>query len=124
MVLYGIKGPIATFTIILETPKEKPIMQEPTRLPNKTVPVTQALLALKTSSEIRKFLRDLMTPAEISAIEERWQIAQMLFHKDLSYREIASSLGASVTTVTRVARFLKDEPYKGYALALERLNDV
>lgn len=87
----------------------------------KTLPVTHALLSLKDSSEMRKFLRDILTPAEMNAVEERWQIAQMLYAKDLSYREIASSLGASVTTVTRVARFLNHEPYQGYKTALARL---
>ena len=39
----------------------------------------------------------------------------------MSYREISASTGASLTTVTRVARFLKDEDNEGYVLMLKRM---
>ena len=78
------------------------------------------LLALKTEDECRAFLRDLCTPAEIKDMEERWQIAQILNEGVLSYREIQKQIGASVTTIGRVARFLKDEPHHGYRLVLSR----
>jgi uncharacterized protein YerC len=41
----------------------------------------------------------------------------------MSYREIASKLNASTTTITRVARFLTNEPYKGYQKILKRINN-
>jgi TrpR-related protein YerC/YecD len=85
-------------------------------------PLAEALLALKNPAEIEAFLRDLCTPGEIKDFNERWQIAQLLAGGALSYREIAEQAGASITTVTRVARFLKDEPYQGYKLALDRLS--
>lgn len=83
--------------------------------------LAQAILALKNEKEVASFLRDLCTPGEIRDFEERWAIAQSLSKGDLSYREIAAKIGASITTVTRVARFLKDEPYQGYKLVLGRL---
>lgn len=81
----------------------------------------QAFLALKNEDEAAAFIRDLMTPAEIKAFRERWDIAQLLIQGN-SYRLIAEKTGASVTTVTRVARFLKDEPYQGYTTLIYRLN--
>ena len=80
----------------------------------------QALLSLKTAGELEKFLRDLCTPQEITALIDRWQICQLLQAGDLSYRAISETTGASLATITRVARFLKDEPYQGYTLALKR----
>ncbi len=84
--------------------------------------LAQAILALKTEKEVNSFLQDLCTPGEIKDFNERWAIAQALHKGTLSYREIAEKVKASITTVTRVARFLKDEPYKGYQLVLNRLN--
>lgn len=81
--------------------------------------LAQALLALKTEKEVTNFLRDLCTPGEIKDFNERWAIAQLL-DKGLSYRDVAEKTEASLTTVTRVARFLKDEPYQGYKLVLGR----
>lgn len=82
--------------------------------------VVDAFLLLENRKEVEAFLKDLMTPAEIKAFEERWQIVQLL-NRGENYRAIAAQTGASVTTVTRVARFLKDEPYQGYRLILDRM---
>ena len=81
----------------------------------------QAILALKSEAEVNNFLRDLCTPGEIKDFNERWQIAQLLAQGDMSYRQVAEKAQASITTVTRVARFLKDEQYQGYALVIDRL---
>lgn len=86
------------------------------------ITLERALLSLKTEAEVTDFLRDLCTPGEIKDFNERWAIAQNLYTGKSSYREIAEKLHASITTVTRVARFLKDEPYKGYARVLARLH--
>ena len=83
--------------------------------------LTEALLKLKTKDESFRFLKDLCTPQELKELQERWSIAQLLNKGKLSYRDIAKALSVSVTTVGRVARFLKDEPYQGYRLVLERI---
>jgi TrpR-related protein YerC/YecD len=80
-----------------------------------------ALLLLETTEEVRNFLHDLCTPAEISSLAERWRVCRLLANKDLSYREIHRATGASLTTIGRVARFLKDEPYHGYLTILNKL---
>lgn len=83
--------------------------------------LARAILALKTEKEVQSFLRDLCTPGEIRDFEERWEIAKALNKGDASYRDVAAKLNVSITTVTRVARFLKDEPHQGYKLILTRM---
>jgi TrpR-related protein YerC/YecD len=80
----------------------------------------EAFLRLKTAEECRIFLLDLCTPSEVSALTERWKIARLLDEGQLSYREIHDQTGGSLATITRVARFLRQEPYEGYRLVLER----
>jgi TrpR-related protein YerC/YecD len=80
-------------------------------------------LLLKNNKEVSEFLNDLCTPAELKAMNERWAVAQLLYKDEMSYREIASKLNASTTTITRVARFLTNEPYKGYQKILKRINN-
>ncbi len=81
----------------------------------------QAFLELKSREEVRDFLADLCTPAEVRAFVERWHVARLLDRGGLSYREIAERARSSPTTVVRVARFLKEMPYKGYRRVLDRL---
>ena len=81
-----------------------------------------AFSALEGAGEGLAFLRDLTTPGELAALAERWRIARLLDDGALSYREIAAQLGASTTTVARVARFLHDEQHGGYRLMLDRLH--
>ena len=85
--------------------------------------LNEALLMLKNKNEVDGFLKDLCTPAELKALEERWSVAQLLYEDNLSYREIASKVKTSTTTVTRVARFLSNEPYQGYKKLLERISN-
>jgi TrpR-related protein YerC/YecD len=80
-----------------------------------------AIASLKSEQEVTNFLCDLCTPGEIKDFRERWEIAQLLAKGTLSYRQVAEQANASITTVTRVARFLKDEHYQGYALIIDRL---
>jgi TrpR-related protein YerC/YecD len=68
-----------------------------------------------------RLLRDLCTPAEIRSIAERWHVARLLDGTDLSYRDIHDATGVSTTTIVRVARFLRQEPHRGYRAALDAL---
>jgi len=81
----------------------------------------QAILQLKTTEECAAFFHDLCTPAEITAMSERWRVAQLLDEAHLSYREIHDRTGISLSTIGRVARFLTQEAYQGYRLVLDRL---
>ena len=84
----------------------------------------QAFLTLRTEEEIQDFLADLCTPSEVRAFVERLEVARLLDRGDLSYRQIAEEAGASTATVVRVARFLKEMPYRGYRRALDRLRET
>jgi TrpR-related protein YerC/YecD len=82
--------------------------------------LVQALLTLRTEQECRSFLTDLLTPAELEALVDRWSVVAYL-SEGLPYRKIHELTGVSVTTIGRVARFLAGEN-GGYRVALERLN--
>ena len=82
--------------------------------------LSTALKNLNSDKDIDNFLKDLCTPAEIEAMKERWEVAQLLYKGDSTYREIASKLNTSTATVTRVARFLFKESNKGYLSLLNQ----
>ena len=79
----------------------------------------QAMLTLESPVEIRQFLLDLCTPAELEAMVDRWWVANLLT-EGRSYRDISDITGVSVTTVGRVARFMS-QGEGGYRIALERM---
>ncbi len=81
--------------------------------------LSEALLSLETAQEVRQFLEDLCTPAEIEAMIDRWRVAQLV-SQGYSYREIREMTEVSVTTIGRVARFI-EHGTGGYRTALERL---
>ncbi len=85
--------------------------------------LARALLTLQTPQEIRAFLDDLCTPSEMRAFAERFRVARLLDEGQLSYRDISERTGASTTTVTRVARFLREMPHQGYRLVIDRMNE-
>jgi TrpR-related protein YerC/YecD len=82
----------------------------------------EALLALRDDGEARRFLSDICTPKEIADLADRWWVARLLDQGGLSYRDIHALTGVSVTTIGRVARFLQQEPHRGYRLVIDRLN--
>ncbi|MBU4399281.1 MAG: helix-turn-helix domain-containing protein [Planctomycetes bacterium] len=67
----------------------------------------RALAACNTPDEVADFLRDIGTLTELHAWSERLEVARLLA-AGKTYREIAELTGASTTTVTRVARFLRE----------------
>lgn len=80
-----------------------------------------ALLVPREPAEMRRFLTDLCTPAEVRTLAERWHVARLLDGTDLSYRDIHDGTGVSTTTIVRVARFLRQEPHQGYRHTLDTL---
>jgi TrpR-related protein YerC/YecD len=81
--------------------------------------LSTALKNINSDRDINNFLKDLCTPSEIQAMEERWEVAKLLYQGKLTYRDIASKLNTSTATVTRVARFLYKESNQGYLKALK-----
>jgi TrpR-related protein YerC/YecD len=81
-----------------------------------------ALLSLREPAELRAFLDDLCTPAELEALSDRWRVIPLL-QQGVPYREIHDRTGVSVTTIGRVARCL-ERGAGGYRLAAERHADT
>ena len=80
--------------------------------------VFEAIVSLKTRAEAERFFRDLCTLSELEAMAHRWQVARLV-EQGLPYLEIAERTGASTTTVTRVAHWLRHGE-GGYRSALDR----
>jgi len=80
--------------------------------------LAQALLGLRSVEQMRAFLEDLCTPAELEAMADRWKVVPLLTD-GVPYREIHDLTQVSVTTIGRVARTL-DRGAGGYAAALKR----
>jgi TrpR-related protein YerC/YecD len=80
-----------------------------------------AIAALQTPEEVRAFLRDLCTPAEIQAMADRWAVVDPL-ERSIPYREIHRLTGVSVATIGRVARFLRGGS-GGYFTAARRIEE-
>src|SRR3990170_3135296 len=78
----------------------------------------ETILSLETLDEAERFLRDLCTLAELEAMAHRWQVAKLV-DQGLPYHEVSRRTGASTTTVTRVAHWLRHGE-DGYRLALDR----
>ena len=95
---------------------------QPTRdLAELTDELCKALMTPRSEEEMRRLLRDLCTPSEVRALAERWHVARLLDGTDLSYRDIHDGTGVSTTTIVRIARFLREEPYQGYRNAIDAL---
>ena len=82
----------------------------------------EAILSMGTPDELERFLRDLCTLAELEAMAHRWTVARLV-DQGLPYLEVAEKAGASTTTVTRVAHWLRHGE-DGYRLALDRRKEA
>ena len=67
--------------------------------------LADVLARLEGRDEVRAFLEDLCTPAELEALSDRWQVVPLLLD-GVPYRDIHDRTGVSVTTIGRVARCL------------------
>src|SRR5262249_1948620 len=85
----------------------------------KTDALVQAVLALKTKEEAKRFLRDLLTEPEILEFGNRFKAAQMLSAKQ-SYTTIRGKTGLSPRTIARISWWLQ-KGMGGYNLMINRL---
>ena len=79
----------------------------------------EAVLALKDQEECRAFFQDLCTVAELKAMAQRLEVAQLL-SQGLIYNDILQRTGASSATISRVNRALQYGA-DGYKTVLPRL---
>ena len=82
--------------------------------------LANALASLRDAAQVRAFLEDLCTPAELEAMCDRWKVVPLLRAGE-PYRGIHERTGVSVTTIGRVARTL-EQGAGGYDAAIEAQN--
>ncbi len=77
------------------------------------------ILCFKTTRELKRFLRDLLTEQEILEFGRRWKAARMLDQR-IPYAKIEKETGLSSATIARISKWL-NKGTGGYSLALKRL---
>jgi Trp operon repressor len=80
--------------------------------------LARIIASMRDADEVERFLRELLTPSERQAIEERWAIVRLLTD-GLTQREVRDRLDVSIATVTRGSLQLQ-KGEGGFALALAR----
>ena len=88
-------------------------------MPDQDSLLFEAILALKDQDECRAFFQDLCTVAELRAMAQRLEVAQLL-DEGLIYNDILKRTGASSATISRVNRALQYGA-DGYKTVLPRL---
>ncbi len=81
----------------------------------------EAILTLETLEECVKFFTDLCSITELKAMEQRYQVAEML-EKGMIYNDILKETGASSATISRVNRSLRYGD-GGYEVVFGRLKE-
>ena len=77
------------------------------------------LAALDDATQVRLLLGDLLTPAELNSVRERWAIVKALAAGG-THRAVRDRVGVSIATVSRGSRQLQHGS-GGFALAFETL---
>ena len=77
---------------------------------------------IESEEQAGKFLRDLLTEAEIKEFSNRWKVAQML-DKKIAYKTIAKETGMSSTTIARIQKWLTNG-MKGYTTMLTKIKST
>jgi len=73
----------------------------PERLPE----LYKAIVSLQSEEECQQFFEDLCSESELSAMEQRYQVAELLM-QDNVYLDILLQTKASTSTISRVKRML------------------
>ena len=81
----------------------------------------EAVLALNTAEECRRFFADLCTIKELQAMNQRFQVACLL-DEGKNYMEVCDATGASSATISRVNKCLTYGA-GGYRQVLDRLRE-
>ena len=81
----------------------------------------RAILALQTPEECYAFFHDLCTQTELRAIEQRYEVAKMLY-EGMIYNDILAKTGASSATVSRVNRSLMNGK-DAYSMIFARIKE-
>lgn len=63
--------------------------------------------SVRTKKEAEVLLQDILTPAELASVAERWQLIQMLA-RGVPQRTIAKKLKISISKITRGSNMLQN----------------
>ena len=83
--------------------------------------VYEAIVSLETVEECMKLFDDLLSITELRAMEQRFQVAQLL-DSGMIYSDILEETGASSATISRVNRSLQYGA-EGYRLIFDRMKE-
>ena len=78
----------------------------------------EAVLALKSVEDCRKFFEDVCTIKELDAISQRLEVASLLSNGK-NYQEVTALTGASTATISRVNKCLQYGK-GGYGLVVKK----
>lgn len=81
----------------------------------------RAIMKLRTLDECKRFFDDLCSISELRAMEQRFQVAELL-HRGMIYNDILEKTGASSATISRVNRSLR-YGNDGYGAIFQRMED-
>lgn len=79
----------------------------------------RAMMVLRSPEEFYSFFLDLCTQSELNAMEQRYEVAKMLY-AGLIYNDILSKTSASSATISRVNRSLNNGE-GAYEMVFERV---
>ncbi len=79
----------------------------------------KAIMKLETIEECKKFFDDLCSVSELRAMEQRFQVAELL-SQGMIYNDILDRTGASSATISRVNRSLR-YGNDGYEVVFKRM---
>ena len=101
--------------------------------PERLEELYRAILTLKTEEECQQFFEDLCSETELSAMEQRYQVAKLLLENKV-YLDILLETKASTSTISRVKRMVTgstrrarsptpaaDQPFPGASRGTEPL---
>ena len=69
--------------------------------------LVKLIQSAKSTAELTQLLQDLLTPAELKDIEERWKILTALL-EGKSQRQVQKEVGVSISKVTRASHVLQE----------------
>lgn len=86
---------------------ERMISMAKTDKKERSMALFETIMKLNSAEECCKFFEDLCTPAELRAMEQRFDVAVYL-QQGLVYLDILEKTGASSATISRVRRSMLD----------------
>ena len=82
----------------------------------------KAILQLESIEECMDFFEDICAETELRAIEQRFDVAKMLYQEKV-YSDIMSATSASTATISRVNRAL-NYGSNGYRTAIDKMKET